>query len=209
MALQIEKNKLLLVEGKDELSVFAEILNAIGRDDIQLIECGGNIQLKTKFPALIKSPGFFNVTSYAIVQDADNNAASALDRVQSLLRRCDQPVPTTSETYVDRDGLRVGIYILPGAGVTGMLEDLYLTTIAGTAVLECVDRFVADLLERCPPVVGRGQFAVPGATAKVRALGTLMATAGPHNRLGLAAKDGYWDVTHAAMVPLTSFIRDL
>lgn len=209
-ATQIEKEKLLLVEGEDEVSVFKLILEGLNIDDIQIIGCGGNVQLKTKFPALIKSSGFADVISYAIIQDADSNSKSVLESVQSLLKKFDQPVPTTAEQFVTKHGMRVGIYILPGAGSAGMLEDLYLKTLEGTAILECVDKCVEDMLKKCPPTTEKSTFGVPEARkAKVRALGTLMATSGPHNRLGHAAKDGYWNLKHVAMASLIAFIQQV
>lgn len=209
-AIQIRKEKLLIVEGKDEESVFGQLLVELGITDVQIIECGGNIQFKTNFPALTKSPGFADVSSYAIVQDGDANPRGALDRVQGVLKKCEQPVPASAETFVDKHGVRVGIYILPGAGVPGMLEDLYLATLQGTPVLGCVDRCVEEMLVACPPTNEKGAFGVPEIRmAKVRALGTLMATSGPHNRLGLAAKDGYWNLKHPAMDSFVAFVRQL
>lgn len=207
---QIEKSKLLLVEGNDEVRVFTFLLNAIEIFDIQIIDCGGNVQLKTKFPALIKSAGFSDVTSYAVIQDADSNAPGVFESVQSLLRKYQQPVPTAAETFIEKDGLRVGIFVLPGAGLPGMLEDLYLRTLEGASVLECVDACVGELSTMCPPTAEKGAFGVPiNRLAKVRALGTLMATSGPHNRLGHAAQDGYWNFSHDAMQPLIEFLKKL
>lgn len=208
--LKIEKNKLLIVEGKDEISVFGFLLDSIGISDIQVIDCGGNVQLKNRFPALIKSTGFSDVTSYAIIQDADSNAPGVFESVQSILRKHQQPVPTSVETFVDKDGLRVGVFVLPGAGLPGMLEDLYLSTLEGTAVLQCVDSCIEEMIQVCPPTSEKSVYGLPiQRQAKVRTLGTFMATSGPHNRLGHAAKDGYWDFSHGAMQPLIAFLKSL
>ena len=209
MTITIEKEKLLLVEGQDEISVFGELLNILEITDIQIIECGGNIQLKSKFPALVKSSGFADVKSYAIVQDADTSFSGTLSRVQALLKKSGEPVPVSAEIFVEKNARRVGIFILPGNGATGMLEDLYLNTLAGSLVLECVDLYLGELLAKCPPTIEKGQFGVSQNTAKVRTLGTLMATSVPHNRLGIAAKDGYWNLTHGAMGALTAFVKQI
>ncbi len=209
MTLTIEKEKLLLVEGQDEVSVFSELLNILAITDIQIIECGGNIQLKSKFPALVKSFGFADVKSYAIVQDADNSFAGTLSRVQALLKTCGEPVPVSAEVFVEKNARRVGIFILPRHGATGMLEDLYLDTLAGSSVLECVDSCVEELRAKCPPTNQKGHYGISQNTAKVRTLGTFMATAVPHNRLGIAAKDGYWNLTHGAMNALTAFVKQI
>ena len=208
-AIQITKEKLLLVEGADEVSVFNTLLEKHEISDVQVFDCGGNMQLKNKFPAILKSPGFENVKSYAIIQDADSNSQSTLQRVQHLLKSHGQPVPTVAEEFVEKDGLRVGIYILPGAGASGMLEDLYLNTLEGSDLLHCIDKCVDELKTKYPPTAEKGKFSVSNNLSKVRAHGTLMATSGPHNRLGNATKDGYWGLSHATMLPLTQFIHEL
>ncbi len=209
MTIAIEKEKLLLVEGRDEVSVFGCLFGLLKISDIQIIDCGGNVQMKNRFPALVKSPGFADVKSYAIVQDADTNFNGTLSRIQSLLKTCGQPVPVAAESFVDKNGLRVGIFILPALGAQGMLEDLYLSTLQGTAVLQCVDSCVEELNVKCPSTSVNGQFGIAQNTAKVRTLGTLMATSAPHNRLGHATIDGYWDMKHPAMAALTAFVMQI
>ncbi|MER2514472.1 MAG: DUF3226 domain-containing protein [Nitrosomonas ureae] len=205
---QISKEKLLLVEGNDEVTVLSLLLDTIGITDIQIIDCGGNIQFKSKFPVLIKSPEFSDVTAYAIIQDADSNAPGAFESIQYQLSKHLQPTPVSVETFVEKNGVRVGVFVLPGAGLPGMLEDLYLKTLEGTPVLECVDSCVDEISKRCPPSTVKGIFGLPTQRlAKARALGTLMATSAPHNRLGHAAKDGYWNFSHGAMQPLIEFLR--
>lgn len=209
MNIKIQQEKILLVEGKDEVAVFEELLGVIGRQDIQIIPSGGKIQFKSLFPSIVKSPGFGDVSSYAVIHDSDSDPAAALQRIQSVLDRCQQPVPTRVNEFVERHGTRVGVYLLPGDGAPGMLEDLYLATLAGQSVLGCIDKCIAELSAVCPPPTARGQFAVPTNVAKARTLGTFMATSDPLNCLGLAAKAGYWDLSHGAMSTLTHFIKSI
>lgn len=209
-AIRITEEKLLIVEGNDEVSVFGKIFEHLSINNVQIIECGGNIQFKSKFPSLIKSSGFSDVTSFAVIQDADNDALAAFQRVQHVLSVCQQPVPREAGTFVAKDGVQVGAFILPGANLPGMLEDLYLQTLEGSPVLECVDSCVGEMRQKCPPTDRKNIFGIPlQREAKIRTLGTLMATSGPHNRLGHAAKDGYWDLSHPAMESLFTFLKQL
>ena len=209
MAIEIKATKLLLVEGGDEVSVFEHMLPILGVTDVQVVNCGGNVQFKNVFPALSKSPSFSDVESYAVIQDADADAHAAFQRIQSVLDRCQQPVPKSVNSFVSSKGVKVGVYILPGNGESGMLEDLYLKTLGGHPLLDCIDRCVDELKAVCPPCSDKGGFGLSSNLSKARALGTFMATKGPHNRLGHAAKDGYWDLSHGAMSDLASFLKNI
>ena len=157
----------------------------------------------------MKIPGFDEVMVYAIIQDADTNYNSTFQSIQNLLSVNHQPVPTAAEVFVEKNGKRVGIFIMPSHGSTGMLEDLYLQTLGGTPVLQCIDSCITDFQTKLPVVAKKGEFALSSNIAKARTLGTLMATAGPHNRLGHAAMDGYWDLNHIAMRSIRQFIKEL
>lgn len=135
----IEKTKLILVEGKDEIGVFTALLKYLGQEDVQVVEVGGKDQFALKLPAVIKAPDFQNVVAYAVVQDADKNPKAAFNRVQQVLRKNNQPVPRTAGGFMSRGGVTVGILILPGGGKVGMLEDIFLETIQSQPVTTCVD----------------------------------------------------------------------
>lgn len=209
MAKNIQKEKVLFVEGKDEVGVFEVLLQRIGINDIQIISSGGNIQFKNLFPSIIKSPDFSDVVSYGIIQDADVDCGAALKRIQHVLDRCQEPVPTQVNKFVERNGRKVGVYLMPGNGAPGMLEDLYLATLEGAPVLECVNVCISELAEACSSTSERGQFTLPANLAKARALGTFMATSEPLNCLGLAARAGYWNFDHGAMADVTDFLRGI
>ncbi len=67
MNITIERDNLLLVEGKDELYFFKALLTHISIEDIQIIEVGGKDKFKDEFPALLLSPNFSAVKKYAVV----------------------------------------------------------------------------------------------------------------------------------------------
>ncbi|KPA17569.1 hypothetical protein MHK_002234 [Candidatus Magnetomorum sp. HK-1] len=75
MNIKIEKDILLLVEGKDEVEFFEALLKYINANEsAQIIEVGGKDKFKNEFPTLLLSPNFDSVKKYAIVRDADTNA---------------------------------------------------------------------------------------------------------------------------------------
>ncbi len=110
---QIDKQKLVLVEGMDEKRFFSTIINHLKIKDIQIMVIGGKEKLESVLPAFILRSNFSQITSLAIIVDADNSAESAFDSVAILLKNCRQPVPENRNEYVKGDEKKVGVYILP------------------------------------------------------------------------------------------------
>lgn len=208
MPTPIKKQKLLLVEGKDEVNFFEALLKKLQRDEIQVYDCGGNIKFKTEFPLLTKLDGFSNLTSYAIVQDGDQDAVAALQRVQYVLKEYNQPTPNTAEEF-SKTIPSVGIFIMPGDGESGMLEDLCLKSIQDTALLGCVSSYVDALSVTFQHDASDSEFGRPPSRSKALSLAALAATKGPRNQLGLAALAGYFDFEHQAFIRLLTFIEQL
>ncbi|WP_200156334.1 DUF3226 domain-containing protein [Allochromatium vinosum] len=207
--IQISSKKLLLVEGQDEVSVFNKILRFLSIEDVQVMETGGIDNFKKRFPVICKSPDFQSLTAYGIIQDSDADPNAALNRIKHILKKTDQPVPDSVGISKEVNGLKVGFYLLPGGGRPGMLEDLFLETIKGQEILDCVNDYILNLKEKCPPTSKKGRFGLCCNQAKAKVLGALVATAEPYNRIGLAAQGGYWDFNHPAMEDVMTFLKEL
>ena len=74
---RIHKPKLLLVEGKEDLTVFGELRDHWGLANIQIMEMGGITQLRARLGVLVRDPGFPNLQALGIARDADHNVQSA------------------------------------------------------------------------------------------------------------------------------------
>ncbi len=207
MATSITSEKLVIVEGKDEVEVLQALLPFIGIDNLQVIACGGNIKFKQEFLALIKTPGFIDVTSYGIMQDADDNVKSTFDRILYTLKKTEQPAPKTPGEFCTENGVKVGIYLFPGKNRQGVLEDMFLETLEETPVKKMADVYIGNLQERCPHTSEKGRFGISPRVAKSKVLSVLAATTDPCNKLGIAAKQGYWDFSHPAMRDLINFLK--
>src|SRR5262249_23500031 len=91
---QISKPKLILGEGVEELLVFEALLDVMKLTDIQVLEYRGKRKLAAFLTALVKLPGFREVTSLGITRDADDNPAAAIDAIRSALERLEgSPLP--------------------------------------------------------------------------------------------------------------------
>ncbi|GEM_PF-1861259 len=56
MATNIDTEKLLLVEGRDEVNFFTAFLKHTGIEDIQIIPVGGKDKFKVELPTLLNAP---------------------------------------------------------------------------------------------------------------------------------------------------------
>src|SRR5699024_5370301 len=100
----ISKTKLLLVEGKDELAFFQELIKrneilSLKKDDIQIVSLGGVQKFKTELEALKNRTGFENVKSMAIIRDADESKESALQSLRKILSNTGFSAPKNQLEY--------------------------------------------------------------------------------------------------------------
>ncbi|WP_270607469.1 DUF3226 domain-containing protein [Bacillus mobilis] len=205
---EIEKSKLLLVEGRDEVIFFEHLFkkneSLKGKfDEVQIIEIGGVDNFKNELPALMNRTGFADtVNSLAIVRDADKNFDSAFQSVCNILSRNDLCRPSNPNTFSEQGPIKVGVFIMPGDSETGtMLEDLCLTTQADHPAMEYVNSFF-ESLEAAGIEKQRNL-----SKAKVQVF--LAAMPKIVNSLGLGAAKGYWDLNHDSLTGLNNFLIEL
>jgi len=212
---RITRDKILLVEGQDEVKFFETLLLHIGlREQIQVIEVGGRDRFIRGFPAFLLRPDFDQVLAYAIIRDADNNHSYTFDSIKGLLERHGQPCPKQHKEFASIDTLKVGIFVIPGNQETGMLESLCLQTVANHPAMACVDSLMACLpehLEMKPESEARDSSRPyhPKNTEKARLLAFLACLHEPTTSIGLAAQKGYWPFDHEALSDLCNFLKKL
>lgn len=194
----IEASKQLVVEGKDALLFFNALVAKLGISDVQIQDFGGVSDLGDFLDALRISPGFAeSVNSIGIVRDADGHPTGAFQSVCSSVRRIGWQVPTHVEAITGTDP-RIGIFILPGGGRQGMLEDLLLESVAGDPAIRCVDGFITCLsTENVPP---------PKNIAKARVQAFLASRPKSGLLIGSAAAAGYWPWASSAFDSLKTFL---
>lgn len=150
----IEKNHLILCEGRDE-QVFLnklmryyenkskeyEILNSI-----QVMNFGGNEQFKSQLPVIMMTSGFSDVKSLIVIRDAEKNGQNAFQSVSSILKNNKLPIPDNVfelsnkavNPYNEDMDIQTGIILFPCTGKDvndtyipddGTLEDLCFSII--------------------------------------------------------------------------------
>ena len=205
----------LLVEGNDERNFFDAFIKhhskKLSIGDIQIQNFKGGTQFNTFLRLLVNSAGFHEkVRSIGIVRDAEDSAKGTFESVQTALRNANAklsgddrlPVPDCPEKREVKDKLAVEVLILPGGDhKKGMLETLLCQTFVGTKIDGCIDEFfqcVEPLLEK--PIK-------PHQEDKARAFAYLALRPDSHHSVGVAAKQGFWDLDHEVFERIQEFLE--
>jgi hypothetical protein len=141
----IEKN-ILFVEGKDECYFFNYFHKYLGLSGIQVIDCEGTGNFKTKLQLYVQSDAFKTVKTVGFIRDADSNAENAFASLRKIIKETSDirylPVPKKPSEIISDKGLKLGVFIMPNNSGAGMLESLCIETIKNEPVYECVDKFI-------------------------------------------------------------------
>jgi hypothetical protein len=214
LTISLTEPKVALVEGKDEVNVLRFLLAHLGIADVQLFEVGGRNKLSERFPTFAKHPDLSKVNSYLVIQDADADANAAFNRVCHVLKSNGQPVPPAVGAFTTTTP-RVGVFICPGGGAPGMLEDVYLNTYVAHPLTAHVTNYFAAIqamtagLDEAALATLRPFDKRPKNMPKAKARAFLAAAEDDVRSLGLAAEMGYWKFDHAALAPLTQALQAL
>ena len=153
---QIVKPYLLLCEGRDVEGFLINYLNSneLAQDprlsnEIQVLDFGGNDDLSSFLMNLKNMDKFDQVTSLAVIRDAEKDYAKACREVSSSLKKCGFRSSECSGAWVrDDTGLNVGFMLFPLNNTAGTLEDLCLQILSeknNKTILSSVDRFLAEM----------------------------------------------------------------
>ena len=204
-------SKLLLVEGKDEDNFFDEFLKKTGIGGIQIIPCGGRDNFQNEFLATIRTPGFVEkVESLALIQDADNSAKAAFNRVYNILRRNEFKPPDKHGEFKEdkKRNLKTGVFIIPDGKNSGMLESLCLSSVKSQHINKCIDSFM-DCVDKQPVEDNSFYKKKPKNKDKARLRAFLAAMEKDCPSLGVAAQKSYWDFKSPAFKPLLNFLQNI
>ena len=185
MNVQIGKPYLIVVEGKDDVAVLDLLLSHLKIECVQVVSANGKDNIRNVVLVIASQDGFRDIVrGVAIIRDADTDPDSAGRSCRDIL------------TAVEKS---TSVFLLPGDG-PGMLEDLCLRSLEGSAELECVDSYIA--------CIGANGIAL-GNERKFRMKAYLMVhDEDTTQRIGWAAVQGLLDPAHAAFAPLRQFLID-
>ena len=200
MPFEPSSSKLVAVEGLEEVAFFDALAQDLSIPGIQVKDYAGKNKLGHFLKALVRTPGFREVDSLGIVRDADDNAKSAFQSVESALSNAGLNVLTKSGDRA-RAKPRVSILILPDGRRRGMLEDVCLDWVRSQPAFPCIEELFHCVLE-----VGDPQ---PRNMSKAQAYAYLATREDPGRRVGEAAKCGTWPFQHSAFKVVRDFLKTL
>ena len=190
----------LIVEGNDQRNFFQQFCQHLTLNGIEVHDFGGVNELKNYLPAFVNIPGFGDVTRLGIIRDAEHNAASALQSVQSVVKNAGLLPPDHVQGFAAGTP-SVGVLILPGHEQSGMLETLLCRTFADEPENGCIDEFFKCLQNQANLSLKRDD--------KSRAYAFLSTKDHPQSSVGVAAKKGYWNLDHDAFIDVRDFLTEL
>lgn len=109
-----------------------------------------------------------------VIVDADDSPQRAFDTACSALRFAQYPIPGSAFAFMDENGVRTAIYLIPGENETGTLEHLLLRAAFDSSDNSepCIDSFL--------DCVGKAPDNEPNTLAKMK-MSALVAAAFPSN----------------------------
>lgn len=199
----ITSDKIILVEGKDEIGFFTALCSKEELCSYQIIEVGGVDKFKDELPAIINDRNFDDVTSLAIIRDADSSLKAALQSIKAILERNGLSAPDKHSSIKINDNRKIGLFIMPGNRDEGMLESLVLDSVSSNPVKIQADQYIQQLKDTLPPE----EFPRNEHKARLHAYLSGMKKFVPS--LGVATQKGYFDLDSEHFDELKKFLKDL
>src|SRR5574344_1958753 len=205
----IKSDKMLLVEGKDEILFFDALLKYLAIDAVYVTCAEGKDNIANEYAVQSKRSGFSAVTRIGFVRDAEAQEAELpFKRICKVMKKYtpELPVPEKTGVVVSSGEYRTGIFIMPDCSKPGMIEDLCLASVANEELLTKAQVYVADA-ESIYTAKGETakQFNRPKALVQTYLAGNVPIVAG----LGTAALKGVWNFDDPVFDGIKRFCREL
>lgn len=155
--MELNKSKLVVVEGKEETLFLPRLLKTCNKSDlcadIQFLPCDGKDKLDTFLKSITKYTGFNLVRSIGIILDANgqpDGIQSSLDKTKNALSSINFPVPTSAGIPVIANNKKSIIWIMPNNKDNGELEDLCLNSLKKQRLMPCIQK-MRDCIKKVSP----------------------------------------------------------
>ena len=200
---QIQSDRLLLVEGRDEVNLFGALMKHCldAEPTVQVIDAGG----KDRFPKNLRALSTAararpSLRAIGVVRDADDDAAGAFRSIIGHVRNAGYEPPAVHGEFSDATP-SIGVFIVPNGEEPGAIETLCRRSKEGDAGAACVDDFLSCLDEHA---------AMRSTNVdKSFAHAYLATTENPVARVGEGAMQRAWNFDSPAFVELVDFLREL
>jgi|GEM_PF-341906 hypothetical protein len=206
---ELQKKKLIIVEGKDDLYFINYYLKHLEIMDIEVRPIEGKIDTGNLEPFIKIHRNFRELEGIGFISDADNiSACQEYQRLTTVINELNGTPPISGLRLESPDYIgefspgppRIGIYVLPNNSDKGRLEDLFLNCVKNKPGMKCVRPFFECVLTLSDP---------PKNYAKAKALAFIATQSALPRGVGGAAQHGIWDFDSSELVKLKTFIKKL
>lgn len=142
----IKFEKLLLVEGRDEVCFFTALFDFLKIENVDIKDVGGCLKFSNYYQTVVKLPGFSDVKKIGFVRDAEaNTAKSAFDSICNAIKKSTSDINLPqSPGDISKGKVCCGIFIMPDNKSAGMLEDLCIASVSKTALFENAENYIKN-----------------------------------------------------------------
>ena len=202
--IELVSDRLLLVEGKDEVNLFEALIrrSLVDGPDIQVIDVGGKDKNFRRNLMAIRTAAPLRPTLRAIgvVRDADDDAGGAFESVHDSIRDVGYVPPASHGQFSDALPA-VGVFIVPDGTEQGAIETICRRSVGTDETAKCVDGYLKCLADH-DAMYSRNPD-------KSFAHAYLAAMKDPMARVGEGASQGVWNFASPAFAELSGFLRRL
>jgi len=209
---EIQLTKLLLVEGKDEVIFFNELVDKFKIKDLEIRDYKGKNNFKNFSPIMIASESFNKVKSLGIIRDADgeidcndSNIENAFISIRDVLKNIQNDeitknrlknasLPNKNKEF-SCGSPKIGVFI-----INSMLENLCLQIVKDTVNMGCVEDYFKCL---------QNNEISPKNKHKAKILAFLASMPDTVNCIGQAAQKKYWDFESKCLEDIKNFVESI
>ncbi|MCH8148505.1 MAG: hypothetical protein IH987_11010 [Planctomycetes bacterium] len=213
--IRIEEPHLLLVEGTNDQHFLEALIRKLSVDPVQVVRVFGKNNYSGILQTLVMAPNFKStVRRLGVIRDNDNDPDAAFKSIKSALEKNGLPCPKHPEAFTAGKPPIVGVFLIPGRGKEGCLEDLCLSTRRDHPTMACVEKFMVCVGDRmnteAPDAPADDKaYGYPKNETKARAHAFLASMPESDKTVGIAAEEGYWKMDHPVLKDLSKFLRTL
>ncbi len=202
--IELTADRLLLVEGKDEVNLLGRLVKDCLKDDgqdIQILDVGSKNNFRPNLLGIkVAAQARPTLRSVGVIRDADDNAESSFVSVCNSVRSVGYEPPAAHATF-SNDTPAIGVFIVPDGSQSGAIETLCRRSVEGEDAAQCADEYIECLKNR-NALRSRNHD-------KTFAHAYLAAKRNPVARVGEGAQQGVWNFQSPAFAALSQFVRDL
>src|SRR5437867_8459758 len=140
----LRHQRLLLVEGKDEVNFITAIRSHLNITNVEIRSFEGNDNLRPFLVALRNIEGFETVLYLGIIRDAEGNGNAAIESIRGALHDAGYSAPATALT-LSAPNPRVAFLVNPFGRPDGRFDDVCAQAVRETPIMACVERYIACL----------------------------------------------------------------